>query len=81
MFRAEEMFAPGGSVISAFRPTLGSTEDGFSIFRGVVSFAQKLMGLTSGGVDVKGLPTGGFVETILEPNQGGAVQVELSLPI
>ena len=57
------------SAITAFRPTLDSTEQGFSIFRGVVSAAQNLMGLTAKGVSVEDLPTGGVVETILEPTK------------
>ena len=49
----------GEAVLSAFRPTLDSTLDGFSIVRGVVAAAQRLMGLTSTGMPLDQLPTGG----------------------
>lgn len=56
-------------MVSALRPTLGSTEAGFSVFRGVVHFAQTRMGLTNAGVDSSELPTGGVLETIMQPIQ------------
>ena len=51
--------------VTALAPKVDRATEGFSIFRGVVSRAQEVMGLTSGGVAGDALPTGGFVETLL----------------
>ena len=40
---AEEAERVASSVISAFRPTLNSTEQGFSLFRGMVTSLQNVM--------------------------------------
>lgn len=54
---------------SAFRPALDDPEQGFSIFRSAVRIAQSAMGLTSSGLDPGSLPTGGVVETFMEPGK------------
>ena len=49
----------GEAILSAFRPALDSTLDGFSIVAPVVAAAQRLMGLDSTGLPLDQLPTGG----------------------
>lgn len=64
------------TAFTALSPRLDSTQEGFSIFRGIVRGAQNAMGLAKDGVDMSVLPTGGIVETLIEPGKvfGDAVQ-------
>ena len=69
---ADAALGAGGEAtafVTALAPKVDRATEGFSIFRGVVSRAQEVMGLTSGGVAGDALPTGGFVETLLEPGE------------
>ena len=65
--------ASAPSALGSFRPALDYTDSegaSFGVLRSLVTSAQEAMGLTRGGsVDPGSLPTGGVVETMLEPRR------------
>jgi len=66
---APDVSVTTAAAFSALSPRLDSTQEGFSLFRGVVRGAQNAMGLVGDGVDPSKLPTGGVVESLLEPGK------------
>jgi len=71
LVQGDVLTAPS-SVVSAFRPTLDSTDQGFSVVRGLVTVAQRMMGLAPEGVDgdyLDALPTGGVLDAVMQPGK------------
>ena len=73
---APDVSVSTAAAFSALSPRLDASQEGFSLFRGVVRGAQSAMGLVADGTQPEKLPTGGVVESLLEPGKvlGDAVK-------
>ena len=73
---APDVSVTTATAFSALSPRLDASQEGFSLFRGVVRGAQSAMGLVADGTQPEKLPTGGGVESLLEPGKvlGDAVK-------
>ena len=66
---APDVSVTTATAFSALSPRLDASQEGFSLFRGIVRGAQNAMGLMADGVEPAKLPTGGVVESLLEPGK------------